>query len=57
MLCCEFIYEDAGLKQGERKVKSHGQNDPIGLTHMSADLPNIIWVDCEMTGLDIKMMP
>ena len=21
---------------------------------MSADLPNIIWVDCEMTGLDIQ---
>lgn len=28
--------------------------DPIGLGHMSADLPNIIWVDCEMTGLDIQ---
>ena len=21
---------------------------------MSADLPNLIWVDCEMTGLDIQ---
>jgi len=28
--------------------------NPIGLGHMSADLPNIIWVDCEMTGLDIE---
>jgi hypothetical protein len=28
--------------------------DPIGLGHMSQDLPNLIWVDCEMTGLDIN---
>ena len=27
---------------------------PVGLGHMSADLPNLIWVDCEMTGLDIQ---
>jgi oligoribonuclease len=30
------------------------EGNPIGLPSMSQDLPHLIWVDCEMTGLDIN---